>query len=116
MKDRIVFFLAFLAGAGVASTSAQAPSDAPVEARIPFAPIPAKSNGQTIVAYELHLTNLIARELTLNRIEVFNQDVRSAPIVSYQNADLPNLIVQLGNPSTTNDKRKIAGGMRAIRQ
>ena len=77
MKNRIVFLLAILASAGVSSTSAQAPSDAPVEAKIPFALIPARSNGQTILAYELHLTNLIARELTLNRIEVFKQDIRS---------------------------------------
>jgi murein DD-endopeptidase MepM/ murein hydrolase activator NlpD len=114
MKNRIVVLLAILTSAGVASISGQAPSDAPVEARIPFAPIPAKSNGQTIVAYELHLTNLGARELTLNRIEVFNQDTRSTPIASYQNANLITLIVQPGNPSTTSDKRKIAGGMRAI--
>jgi len=114
MKNRIVLLLAILTGAGVASTSGQAPSDAPVEARIPFAPIPAKSNGQTIVAYELHLTNLVAEELTLSRIEVFKQDTRSTPIVSYQNANLLNLIVQPGNPSSTSDKRKIAGGMRAI--
>jgi murein DD-endopeptidase len=85
-----------------------------VEARIPFAPIQAKSNGQTIVAYELHLTNLIDEQLTLNRIEVFRQDTRSTPIVSYQNANLLDLIVQPGNPSSTGDKRKIAGGMRAI--
>ena len=114
MKNKIVLLLAILSSAGVASISGRVPSDAPVEARIPFAPIPAKINGQTIIAYELHLTNLIARELTLNRIEVFRQDTRSTPVVSYQNANLLNLIVQPGNPSTTNDKRKIAGGMRAI--
>src|SRR5215467_1816104 len=114
MKNTIVFLFAILTSAGVASTSAQAPPDAPVEIRIPFAPIPAKSNGQTIVAYELHLTNLIARELTLNRIDVFKQDIRSTPIASYQNGNLLNLIVQPGNPSNTNDKRKIAGGMRTI--
>jgi len=113
MKNTIVFLFAILTSAGVASTSAQAPPDAPVEIRIPFAPIPAKSNGRTILAYELHLTNLIARELTLDRIDVFKQDIRLTPIVSYQNANLLNLIVQPGNPSTTNDKRKIAGGMRA---
>ena len=114
MKNKIVLLLAILSSAGVASISGRVPSDAPVEARIPFAPIPAKINGQTIIAYELHLTNLIARELTLNRIEVFRQDTRSTPIVSYQNDNLLTLIVQPGNPSTTIDKRKIAGGMRAI--
>src|SRR5215467_2406599 len=114
MKNTIVFLFAILTSAGVASTSAQAPPDAPVEIRIPFAPIPAKSNGRTILAYELHLTNLIARELTLDRIEVFKQDIRLTPIVSYQNANLLNLIVQPSNPSTTNNKHKIAEGMRAI--
>jgi len=110
VKNKIVLLLAILSSAGVASISGRVPSDAPVEARIPFAPIPAKINGQTIIAYELHLTNLIARELTLNRIEVFRQDTRSTPIVSYQNDNLLTLIVQPGNPSTTIDKRKIAGG------
>jgi hypothetical protein len=114
MKNRIVLLIAILTSAGVASISGQARFDAPVEARIPFAPLQAKSNGQTIVAYELHLTNLIDEELTLNRIEVFKQDTRSTPIVSYQDANLLDLIVQPGNPSTTNGKRKIAGGMRAI--
>src|SRR6185295_6694120 len=117
MKNRIVLLLAILISAGVASISGQADFadfDAPVEARIPFAPIQAKSNGQTIVAYELHLTNLIDEKLTLNKIEVFKQDTRSTPIVSYQNANLLDLIVQPGNPSSTSDKRKIAGGMQAI--
>jgi murein DD-endopeptidase MepM/ murein hydrolase activator NlpD len=111
----IVFLLAFgiVTSAGV-SISGQARVDAPVEARIPFAPIQAKSNGQTIVAYELHLTNLVDEAFTLKRIEVFKQDTRSTPVVSYQNANLLNLIVQPGNPSSTTDKRKIAGGMRAI--
>jgi hypothetical protein len=114
MKNRFVLLLAVLASAGVASIVGQGRFDAPVEARIPFAPVQAKSHGQTIVAYELHLTNLINEELKLNRLDVFKQDTRSTPIVSYQDANLPNLIVQPGNPSSTSDKRKIAGGMRAI--
>jgi len=115
MKNTIVFLLAtILTSAGVASISGQARFDAPVETRIPFAPTQAKNNGQTIVAYELHLTNLISEALTLNRIEVFKQDTRSTPIVRYQDANLLNLIVQPGNPSGTGDKRNIAGGTRVI--
>jgi murein DD-endopeptidase MepM/ murein hydrolase activator NlpD len=85
----------------------------PVEIRIPVPPTPAKANNQTILAYELHLTNFLPSEITLNQVDVFGQDVVGSPLASYREANLANAIVQPA-ARTVPDRRKIGGGMRAV--
>ena len=85
----------------------------PVEVRIPIRPTPAKGNGQTILAYELHVTNFLPSEITLNQVDVFRQDDASSPIASYREANLANAIVQPAARAVP-EKRKIGAGMRAV--
>jgi hypothetical protein len=85
----------------------------PVEVRIPVPPTPAKANNQTILTYELHVTNFLPSEITLNQVDVFGQDGAASPLASYREANLANAIFQPA-ARTAPDKRKIAGGMRAV--
>ncbi len=99
----------------VGSARAQEPPpNAPVEIRIPLAPIPVNANGQTILGYELHITNFQARDITLNRIQVFGKEASSLPIASLQDDRLQSAITRPGTSVATTDKRVIGGGMRAV--
>ena len=119
MSARIGFvasFLTFIFMTGVQPTAlAQIiPGEAPVEVRVAVAPAPATVNGQLVVAYELIITNLLPREISLNRIEVLGDDSVSKPIVIYQEKELVQAIRQYGPPSQPVDTRRIPGGFRAI--
>jgi murein DD-endopeptidase len=92
---------------------AQALTEASVEVRIPLAPTPVKG-GQTLLVYELHLTNFQSREVTLNRVEAFDQSASGAPLVSYEERTLIDAIDQPAAESTAADKRRIGGGARAV--
>ncbi|MBZ5575501.1 MAG: M23 family metallopeptidase [Acidobacteriia bacterium] len=105
---RAVVFLAAV------TLSGQAP-EAPVEARIPAPPAPVRCNGETVLVYELHLTNFRPRDITLNRIEVFGQGSNgAAPVSIYQDRKLADAMVHPGAAAAVADPRKIAGGMRAV--
>lgn len=109
-----IVWMSLAASPGVMSAQTQLTAGAPVEATIPIAPMPVKSNGQTHLAYELHVTNFEARNLTLNRIEVLAQGSSTTPLAGYRDTDLANLLARPGSPSNLVDKRVIAGGMRAV--
>lgn len=90
------------------------PAEAPVEARVPFAPVPATVNSRTVLAYELHITNLLPREISLNRIEVLGDGPVRRPIMSYQDNDLRAAIRQYGAQSQPADTRRIPAGFHAV--
>jgi hypothetical protein len=50
--------------------------------------LPAKVDSQMVLAYELHITNFLPREISLNRIEVLGDGPIREPIISYQENDL----------------------------
>ncbi len=106
--------ISFVASPGVISALVQLNVSAAVEATIPIAPLPVKSNGMTHLAYELHITNFDARTLRLNRIEVFAQRGRTTPLASYRDTELINLPARPGAPSNLPDKRVIGDGMRGV--
>ena len=114
MWARMGFVISFLTWAQPIGLSQIIPGEAPVEVRIPFPPVPAKVNSQTVLAYELHVTNLLSREINLNRIEVFGEGAAREQLVSYQENDLVKAIRQYGAPSQPADTRRIPGGFRAV--
>jgi len=109
-----IVWMSLVASAEMMLGQAELTPGAPVEATIPIAPMPVKSNGQIHLAYELHVTNFEARNLTLNRIEVFAQGNSTTPLASYRDTELTNLLARPGAPSNLVDKRVIGGGMRAV--
>jgi hypothetical protein len=106
--------LPLVAGFNARATYSQTQANAPVEIRVLLAPTPFKADGQTVLAYEIHVTNLQSRNLTLNRIEVRGKDAASAPLADLQNDALKNAIERPGLTAAVPDKRVIGGGMRAV--
>src|SRR5215468_2198157 len=111
---RVGFVTSLLIGARSIALAQIIPGEPPAEVRIPFAPVPATINGQTVLAYELHITNFLPREITLNRIEVLGDGPIREPILKYQENDLIGAIRQYAAPSQPPDPRRIPGGFRAV--
>lgn len=105
----IVFFLCPLP-----SLQAQTQFGVPVQVEVPIAPIPFKADGKYHIAYELHVTNFRAIDLTLLRVDVLRDSDGTAPLASYADKELSDRLVRPGLPSTLPDKRVIGGGLRAV--
>ena len=83
----------------------------PVDVRVPIAPTPVMSAGKAYLAYELILTNVQARDLTLTVVEVLNG---VSIIADYRNEKLTNVLYRPGTPRDPSDRRAIGPGMSAI--
>lgn len=112
MLARVGFIISVLSWVQAITLAQIVPGEPPVEVRIPFAPVPAEINGQTVLAYELQITNLFSKEISLNRIDVLGDGPQ--PIASYRDNGLIQSIRQYGAPSQPADTRKIPAGFRAV--
>jgi hypothetical protein len=92
---------------------AQTRSDLPIAIEVPIGPTPVRGNGGINLAYELHLTNFCALDLTLKRIEVYADD-NDAPIAGLEGTELKNCLFRPGVTSDSIDVCLIKGGMRSI--
>lgn len=121
--------LLLLSSNGFAQT--QTHSAVPVDLEIPIAPTPVRADGKTHLVYELHITNFDkpSRDLTLTSLEVLGEAtgetslVRLSPDVGNPDPALRARLVgetltkqisRPGAPKDLPDKRRIAGGMRAV--
>jgi murein DD-endopeptidase len=97
-------------------SAAQTPSVVPADLEIPFAPTPVRADGRMQLVYELHITNFDrrARQLTLTSLEVFGDKRGAAPLDRYEGQELIDRLERPGAPKSLPDKRRIAGGMRAV--
>lgn len=95
---------------------AQTHSAFPVDLEVPIAPTPVKADGKVHLVYELHITNFDkpARDLTLTRLEVLGDGQDTAPLARLVGEDLAKQMGRPGAPKNLPDKRRIAGGMRAV--
>ncbi len=114
MFARVGFVICLLACAQPIALAQSIPGEPPVEVRIPVAPAPAHINGRTVLAYELHITNLFPSEISLNRIEVLGDGAVREPIISYRENDLTHAIRPYGASSQPGDTRRIAAGSLAV--
>src|ERR1700737_2086538 len=94
----------------------QTHSALPVDLEIPIAPTPVKADSKVHLVYELHITNFDkpARELTLTRVEVLGDGQNPARLADLTGEDLARNMGRPGAPQKLPDKRRIAGGMRAV--
>src|SRR3954464_3294008 len=60
---------------------------ASIEVRVPAPPLPVVVDGRTVLAYELHITNLRTVAVTVTRVDVIANGPPS-PLATYQGADL----------------------------
>ena len=100
----------------IALATAQTHSAVPVDLEIPVAPTAVKADGKVHLIYELHLTNFDkpARDLTLTRVEVLGDGQNTIPLARLVGEDLAKQISRPGAGEKLKDKRRIAGGMRAV--
>ena len=100
----------------IALAEAQTHSAVPVDLNIPVAPTPVKADGKVHLVYELHITNFDkpARDLTLTRVEVLGDGQDAVPLVRLVGEDLAKQMARPGAGEKLADKRRIAGGMRAV--
>jgi murein DD-endopeptidase MepM/ murein hydrolase activator NlpD len=90
------------------------PGEPPAEVRIFSAPSPAIVNHQIVLAYELHVTNLLSKEISLNRIELFGAEPDARVILTYEEQSLKESVRQYGVATQPADPRKIPAGLRAV--
>jgi hypothetical protein len=85
-----LFLAAIIAISTAAPASAQDAFPAPVGVRIPLAPTPLAAMGHTVLAYELHLSNLAPIELGLSHIDVY-VDGATTPGAIYRDTALASM-------------------------
>jgi Peptidase family M23 len=108
--------LAFTRQEGSANSAAKekaqkAPLDAPIEIVNRHPPSPLRADDHTHLVYELHVTNLARRELTLKRLEV-----RSAgrSLARYEGAELAVMCGRPGVEAEGAERLRIGPGLRAV--
>ena len=114
MKVRFGIAITVLTGLALMTRAQVLAGEPPAEVRVPVSPTPANVNGQTVLAYELHVTNLLPKEISLNRIQVFGADTGPEPITSYEEKSLVKTIRQYGVATQPADTRKVPGGLSAL--
>ncbi|MBO9708606.1 MAG: M23 family metallopeptidase [Caulobacter sp.] len=103
---------AFAGSSVPAAESSAAPLQAiPVDLRVPFAPVPVAAEGRRHLVYELHLTNMAAAPLELERLEVL--DPSGAVVAAYEGEALKGVLARPGTPGLP-DVRAIGGGLSAV--
>lgn len=84
-----------------------------VEIRIPKSPTVAYLNNRSVLAYELHVTNLTRDTLTLQRVEVL-ADSGNSVIATLADSALIAAIARPGLAAQGAQRPQLSGGMRAV--
>ena len=84
-----------------------------IEVRVPKPPTAMHGGGQTILPYELHITNLTTRPFTLQKVEVVNAD-NGAPVAVVSDSVLRQSIARVGVRVPPVERTHVGGGLRAV--
>ena len=101
-----------------------------LEVRVPKAPTVAHGGGQTILPYELHITNLTGQAITLQKIEVLSADAGNgptlassgapgpattpAPLMTLADSALLGSIARVGVRTSPPERAHLGPGLRAV--
>lgn len=91
-----------------------------VEVTCPSPPIPVQIDKNTVLVYELHITNFDTVPLTVKHIEIFANREGSEPIITFENEKLSAAMIRVGaemmtsSGSATQDTRTIDPGARNV--
>jgi biotin carboxyl carrier protein len=118
-------FLALLTVVAIAPALRAQPASFPpsFEVRVPKAPTVMHGGGQTILPYELHITNFTNQPITLQKIEVFSADAvgggptlasSSSPLLILTDSALIRSLARPGMRVTPGERVHIAPGLRAV--
>jgi murein DD-endopeptidase MepM/ murein hydrolase activator NlpD len=89
---------------------------APIDVQVPVPPRPFVAGGATHLVYELHITNLSARRITLQTIDVMDRSASpdAPPLLHLAGAALNSALRLLGAPPDNAENRMLPGGRTAI--
>ena len=105
------FVVAFVAAA---PASAQLAGMAPaMEVRVPKPPTVMHGGGQTILPYELHVTNLTTQPFTITQIDVVNAD-NNALLATLADSALTRAITRVGVRLPPAERAHVGAGLRAV--
>src|SRR5437868_1812372 len=98
---------------GSAAAAQQIAFPRPVEVRIPKPPTITHGGGQSVLPYELHVTNFSRQPLTLQRIEVLNAE-SGASLVTLVDSALARSIARPAAQIPMAERAHIGPGLRAV--
>src|SRR5437660_7741185 len=118
-REVVLSMLAGLAMAvtlGIPPSRAATPFPLQLELRVPFEPSAFPSNRRTFLCYELYLTNFAGSPLDLRRLEVLDDDDKSAkPVASFEGGQLEALLQIVGpGVAAGTSPSSLAGGSTAV--
>lgn len=89
-------------------------SEAPIDIQAPAAPIAVRADGYMNLVYELHITNLSQRDLTIWRLQVQTDDQDAVVLAQYEGSELIERLARPAAPPRLSDKRRLGPGLRAV--
>jgi hypothetical protein len=98
--------------AGALSAAAQLP--APLELRVPKAPTLALTPGGGVLVYELHVTNMGARPVTLRSVEVLTGDAASRTLLTLSDSALVQAMARPGISVPVAERARLTGGQLGV--
>lgn len=84
-----------------------------IEVRVPKAPTVMHGGGQTVLPYELHVTNLTPRAFTLQRVDVLD-DATGSTLFTLADSALTRSIARVGVTLPLAERPHVTGGLRAV--
>ena len=84
-----------------------------LEVRTPKPPTVMHGGGETVLPYELHITNVTAQPLTIQRIEVLNGE-NGALLQTLTDSALTRSIARVGVRIAIGERAHVGGGLRAV--
>jgi len=105
--------LAIATAVPTAVVRAQAAFPPALEVRVPKPPTVTHGGGETILPYELHVTNLTTQPFTITRIEVVNAD-NSTVIETLADSALARAITRVGVRLPVPERAHVGAGLRAV--
>ena len=113
---RLLHAVAALVVIGIAAS----PSDAQlagfppaIEVRVPKPPTVAHGGGGTFLPYELHVTNLMAQGITLQRVDVLGAD-HNALLTTLSDSALQGALARVGARIPPAERAHVGPGLRAV--
>jgi murein DD-endopeptidase MepM/ murein hydrolase activator NlpD len=113
MRLGIAAFAVLVGGSSVVSGAQTIDFPPPLEVRVPKPPTVAHGAGQAILPYELHVTNLAAQPVTLQRVDVLNADDGSV-VQTLADSALARATARPGMRVPAAERTRIGAGLRAI--
>lgn len=114
-RRRLLALLASVGFAGLTSVGAQTPAVFPtIAVRAPVAPRPLRAGGATHLVYELHITNLSARQTTVTQVEAHDDRVPAQALAVLNGTTLDTATRRMGGPADDAEPRVLPAGRTAI--